>query len=57
MGFEAAMRMGHDTDVAIEAYPTEDSKTFRTMMHEKGLKAAIAWRDARFKALEADDKK
>ena len=57
MGFEAAMRMGHDTDIAIEAYPTEDSKTFRTMMHEKGLKAAIAWRDARFKALEADDKK
>jgi enoyl-CoA hydratase/carnithine racemase len=56
MGFEAAMRMAHDIDVQIEAYPTEDSKTFRRMMHEDGLKAAIAWRDARFRALEQADK-
>jgi len=56
MGFEAAMRMGHDTDIQIEAYPTEDSKTFRRMMHEDGLKAALAWRDARFRALEDEDR-
>jgi enoyl-CoA hydratase len=55
MGFESAMRMAHDIDIQIEAYPTEDSKTFRRMMHEDGLKAAIAWRDARFKSLEDED--
>jgi enoyl-CoA hydratase len=48
MGFEQALAMGLDTDVQIEALQTPEGKTFREIRQRDGLKAALAWRDARF---------
>jgi enoyl-CoA hydratase/carnithine racemase len=46
-GFRAAMEANVEIDVAIESanLPTRDE--FRRITRERGLKAAIAWRDAR----------
>jgi enoyl-CoA hydratase len=48
MGFEQALAMGLDTDVQIEALQTPEGKTIREIRQREGLKAALAWRDARF---------
>jgi enoyl-CoA hydratase len=48
MGFEQALAMGLDADVQIEALQTPEGKTFREIRQRDGLKAALAWRDARF---------
>ena len=48
-GFRAAMAANTELDVMIETtnLPTRDE--FRRITQEQGLKAAIAWRDARFR--------
>jgi enoyl-CoA hydratase len=48
-GFRAAMAANIELDVMIETanLPTRDE--FRKITQEEGLKAAIAWRDARFR--------
>ncbi|HEY5657540.1 MAG TPA: enoyl-CoA hydratase/isomerase family protein [Myxococcota bacterium] len=48
MGMEQALRMALDVDVQIECLETPESKMFSEIAKKDGLKAAIAWRDARF---------
>ena len=48
MGLREAMRSGVDLDVEITCLDTPDRKQFREISSREGLKAAIAWRDARF---------
>jgi enoyl-CoA hydratase len=48
MGLLAALDMGLDTDIQIEALETPEGRMFREIRNRDGLKAAIAWRDARF---------
>ncbi len=48
MGMGEALRMALDIDVELESLQTPDRVTFREISRAEGLKAAIAWRDARF---------
>ena len=48
MGMNQALRMALDVDVQIESLETPERKTFSEISKKEGLKAAIAWRDARF---------
>ena len=50
MGMREALRMGLDVDVEINATPSFEKLEFARIRNESGLKAAIAWRDARFAA-------
>jgi enoyl-CoA hydratase len=51
MGFERALRQALDLDVQIETTETVESRTFKEILARDGVKAAIAWREARvFKA-------
>ena len=49
MGMRQALAMGLDVDVEINATPSFEKLEFARIRKEDGLKAAIAWRDARFK--------
>jgi len=40
--------LGMETEVQLEAMETPEGRTFREIAHKDGLKAALAWRDARF---------
>lgn len=58
MGLEQALAQGLDADVQIEALETPEGKMFREIRQREGLKAALAWRDARFaKSPEAKSQK
>jgi enoyl-CoA hydratase len=48
-GFRAAMEANVEIDVMIESANLSTRDEFRRITQEKGLKAAIAWRDARFR--------
>lgn len=48
MGMLAALDMGLDMDIQIEALQTPEGKEFKAINQRDGLKAALAWRDARF---------
>jgi len=48
MGLRNALAMGLDVDVDINATPTWEKQEFSRIRKEQGVKAAIAWRDARF---------
>ena len=48
MGLREAMRAGVDLDVEITCLDTPDRQRFREVSRREGLKAALAWRDARF---------
>jgi enoyl-CoA hydratase len=48
-GFRAAMAANTELDVMIEAANLPARDEFRRITQEQGLKAAIAWRDARFR--------
>lgn len=48
-GFRAAMQANTEIDVMIEAANLPARDEFRRITQEQGLKAAIAWRDARFR--------
>jgi enoyl-CoA hydratase len=48
-GFRAAMASNTELDVMIETANLPARDEFRRITQEQGLKAAIAWRDARFR--------
>jgi enoyl-CoA hydratase/carnithine racemase len=48
MGLREALDMGLETDVMIESLETPEGKMFKEISRRDGLKAALAWRDARF---------
>jgi enoyl-CoA hydratase len=48
-GFRAAMESNIEIDVMIESANLPARDEFRRITQEQGLKAAIAWRDARFR--------
>jgi enoyl-CoA hydratase len=48
-GFRAAMAANSELDVMIETANLPARDDFRKITQEEGLKAAIAWRDARFR--------
>ena len=48
MGLREALRANLDIAVQIENLETPERKTFQEITRRDGLKAAIAWRDARF---------
>ncbi len=43
-----ALAVAMETEVQLEAMETPEGKTFRDIARKDGLKAALAWRDARF---------
>lgn len=48
MGMRDALREAVDMDVLITALKTPEGEEFKRIMNEKGLKAAVKWRDGRF---------
>jgi enoyl-CoA hydratase/carnithine racemase len=48
-GMRAALDTALDIDHAIESHGSPDKRQFMDIAREKGLKAALAWREARFK--------
>jgi len=48
-GFRSAMEANTEIDVAIESANLPARDEFRRITQEQGLKAAIAWRDARYR--------
>lgn len=48
MGMRDALAMALDIDVQVQSLETEEGKTFTEIARRDGLKAALAWRDARF---------
>lgn len=50
MGLSSALRTSLDIDVLLNAGSSPEKKEFARIRNEQGLKAAIAWRDARFRA-------
>jgi enoyl-CoA hydratase/carnithine racemase len=55
MGMREALAAALDIDLAIEGEGTEDKRRFMEIARREGLKAAISWRDARFKGVEDDE--
>jgi enoyl-CoA hydratase/carnithine racemase len=49
-GMRAALAAALDIDHAIESHGSPDKRRFMDIAREQGLKAALAWREARFKA-------
>ena len=47
-GLRAALDTALDIDHAIESHGTPDKREFMDIAREQGLKAALAWREARF---------
>jgi enoyl-CoA hydratase len=52
MGLGQALRMGADTSVKLETLETELRQRFNQILRAEGMKAALAWREAR---LDQDD--
>ena len=50
MGMREALQASLDIDLHIESAGSPDKKTFMDIARKDGLRAAIAWRDARFPA-------
>jgi enoyl-CoA hydratase len=48
MGMRQALLAGVDTDVLIESAGGPEREEFNRLRRERGLKAALAWRDAKF---------
>jgi enoyl-CoA hydratase len=49
MGLGEALEAALDIDLQIEGEGTADKRHFMEIARERGLRAAIAWRDARFR--------
>ena len=49
-GMRAALESALDIDHAIESQGSPDKRQFMDIAREQGLKAALAWREARFRA-------
>ena len=54
-GLPTALRMALDVDHTIESHGSPDKRTFMEIAREKGMREAIAWRDARFAAATDPD--
>jgi enoyl-CoA hydratase len=52
-GFREALQANVDLDAVIEAAEVPERREFNRIREEQGLKAAIAWRDARFRGDQA----
>lgn len=52
-GMSTALRMALEIDHAIESHGSSDKRAFMDVARERGMRQAIAWRDARF--AEAQD--
>jgi long-chain acyl-CoA synthetase len=52
-GMRKALDAALDIDHAIESHGSPDKRRFMDLAREQGLKAALAWRDARFKGGKA----
>jgi len=48
MGFSRSLERALAIDVDIEVSDTEESRTFKQILNSDGVKAAIAWREARW---------
>jgi enoyl-CoA hydratase/carnithine racemase len=48
-GMQTALGVALDIDHSIESHGSPDKRAFMDIAREKGLKAALAWREARFK--------
>jgi enoyl-CoA hydratase len=48
-GLRSALAAALDIDHAIESHGSPDKRRFMDLAREQGLKAALAWREARFK--------
>jgi acrylyl-CoA reductase (NADPH) len=47
MGIDGALKQALDLDLVIETTETDESRTFKQILKESGVKAAVAWREAR----------
>lgn len=47
-GMSTALRMALEIDHAIESHGSSDKRAFMDVARERGMRQAIAWRDARF---------
>jgi len=47
-GLQTALRMALDIDHTIESHGSPDKRAFMDVARERGMREAIAWRDARF---------
>lgn len=52
MGIEQALRQALALDVEIETTDTEESATFKSILAERGVRAAVAWREGRIRLLD-----
>lgn len=52
MGFRQALREALQTDVEIEMHETPESREFNRIVAEKGVRAAVEWRESRIQATE-----
>ena len=52
MGFQAATRYGIEACTLLDSTSTPEHAEFSSIRKEKGVKAALKWRDAQFKAYE-----
>ena len=48
-GMQASLRMGAEIDLLLEAKSNPTRKAFGEVVQKEGLKAAVAWREARLK--------
>ncbi|WP_395712066.1 enoyl-CoA hydratase/isomerase family protein [Reyranella sp.] len=54
MGMRDALKASLDIDVILNATPSAEKVEFQRLRKEQGLKAALAWRDARFSDGKSD---
>jgi enoyl-CoA hydratase/carnithine racemase len=52
-GMQTALKAALDTDHTIESHGSPDKAAFMAVAREQGMRAAIAWRDARFAKAQA----
>jgi len=48
MGFREALLQALELDVAVELGDSPEATEFRNILRRDGVKAALAWREARF---------
>lgn len=54
-GMQTALRMSLDIDHMVESHGSPDKRAFMDIARDKGMREAIAWRDARFGTAEAEE--
>lgn len=54
-GMQSALRMALDIDHSIESHGSPDKRAFMAIARERGMREAIAWRDARFAKVQQQD--